>query len=97
MASIDMCEHDWPGSGCRECFPKKPKFNEYTEYRVPMEFENFPPLLILEHDGKYYSFNCTCRTGQSVWEEVKDKLDTLVQCEFTAEEVADLVQFKVEN
>lgn len=22
MSSIDMCEHDWPGSGCRECFPK---------------------------------------------------------------------------
>lgn len=21
MSSVDMCEHDWPGSGCRECFP----------------------------------------------------------------------------
>lgn len=19
MSSIDMCEHDWPGTGCREC------------------------------------------------------------------------------
>lgn len=19
MASADMCEHDWPGSGCKEC------------------------------------------------------------------------------
>jgi hypothetical protein len=70
---------------------------EYTEYRLPMEFELFPPLMILEHNGKYYSFNCTWRTAQSVWDEVKDKLDTLVQCEFTAEEIADLVQFKVED
>lgn len=23
MSSIDMCEHDWPGSGCKECFPPK--------------------------------------------------------------------------
>jgi hypothetical protein len=23
MSSVDMCEHDWPGSGCRECFPKQ--------------------------------------------------------------------------
>lgn len=22
MSSVDMCEHDWPGSGCPECFPK---------------------------------------------------------------------------
>ena len=22
MSSIDMCAHDWPGSGCPECFPK---------------------------------------------------------------------------
>ena len=22
MASVDMCEHDWPGTGCRQCFPK---------------------------------------------------------------------------
>ncbi len=21
MANVDMCEHDWPGSGCRQCFP----------------------------------------------------------------------------
>lgn len=21
MASVDMCEHDWPGTGCKECFP----------------------------------------------------------------------------
>ena len=19
MASVDMCEHDWPGTGCKEC------------------------------------------------------------------------------
>ncbi len=26
MSSVDMCEHDWPGSGCKECFPdKKPE------------------------------------------------------------------------
>jgi hypothetical protein len=24
MANIDMCEHDWPGSGCKQCFPAKP-------------------------------------------------------------------------
>jgi hypothetical protein len=94
MASIDMCEHDWPGSGCRECFPKKPKFIEYS---IPMDFENLPPAMVLGHEGKYYSFGRTWRTAQSVWDEVKDKLDTLVQCEFTAEEIADLVQFKVEN
>ena len=94
MASIDMCEHDWPGTGCRECFPKKPKFNEYS---IPMDFENLPPAMVLEYDGKYYSFGRTCRTAQSIWDEVKDKLDTLVQCEFTAEDIADLEQFKVEN
>lgn len=22
MSNVDMCEHNWPGSGCRECFPK---------------------------------------------------------------------------
>lgn len=22
MANVDMCEHDWPGSGCRKCFPR---------------------------------------------------------------------------
>lgn len=71
--------------------------NEYTEYRIPMTFENLPPILILEHEGRYYSFYGTCRTAQSVWDEVEDKLDTLVQCEFTAEEIADLVQCKVEN
>ena len=70
--------------------------NEYTEYRIPMAFENLPPILILEHEGKYYSFYGTCRTAQSVWDEVKDKLDTLLQCEFTAEEITDLVQCKVE-
>lgn len=30
--------------------------NEYTEYRIPMAFENLPPILILEHEGRYYSF-----------------------------------------
>lgn len=70
---------------------------EYTEYSIPMDFENLPPVMILEHEGKYYSFGRTCRTAQSVWDEVKDKLDTLVQCEFTAEEIADLAEFKVEN
>lgn len=23
MSNVDMCEHEWPGSGCEECFPKK--------------------------------------------------------------------------
>lgn len=67
------------------------------EYRVPMEFENFPPLLILEHEGKYYSFNCTCRTGQSVWEEVKDKLDTLITCDFDEDDIKDLAPYEVIN
>lgn len=71
--------------------------DEYTEYSIPTDFENLPPVMVLEHAGKYYSFNCTRRTAQSVWDEVKDKLDTLVQCEFTDEEIADLVQYKVEN
>ena len=22
MASVDMCDHGWPGSGCKRCFPK---------------------------------------------------------------------------
>lgn len=21
MASVDMCKHGWPGTGCKECFP----------------------------------------------------------------------------
>lgn len=70
---------------------------DYTEYRVPMEFEAFPPLLILEHGGKFYSFNCTCRTGQGVWDEVKDKLDSLITCDLNEDEIADLVRFKVES
>lgn len=74
--------------------PRKPKF---IEYRIPMEFENLPPAMVLEHEGKFYSFGRTCRTCQSIWDEVKDKLDSLVQCEFTDKEIADLEQFKVEN
>jgi hypothetical protein len=23
MASVDMCEHEWPGTGCKQCFPPK--------------------------------------------------------------------------
>ena len=92
MASIDMCEHDWPGTGCRECFPKKPKFNEYS---IPMDFENLPPVMVLEHNGKFYSFGRTCRTSQSVWDEVKDTLEFLKETSLTDEDIADLAQYKV--
>lgn len=68
---------------------------EYNEYRVPVEFENFPPLVILEHKGVYYSFNRTCRSGQSIWDEVKGKLDTLNTCTFDDEDIAYLAAYKV--
>lgn len=31
MASADMCEHDWPGSGCKECFPPKEQDRDALE------------------------------------------------------------------
>lgn len=68
-----------------------------NEYKIPVSVDNIPPVMVLEHEGKFYSFGCTFRTAQSVWTEVKNKLETLVQCEFTAEEVADMVQYKVEK
>lgn len=32
MANVDMCEHDWPGSGCKKCFPPK----AFDNFRWPL-------------------------------------------------------------
>lgn len=66
-----------------------------VEYSFPSGFENLPPAMVLEYEGKYYSFGRTCRTAQSVWEEVKDKLDTLVECQFTEEDIMCMAQYRV--
>lgn len=67
----------------------------FKEYSIPLGAENLPPLMVIEHSGKYYSFGRTCRTAESVWREVKDKLGTLVECHFTEEEIKDMGQFLV--
>lgn len=65
------------------------------EYSIPMDFENLPPVMVLEHDGKYYSFGRTCRSAQSVWDEVKDSLEFLKETHLTEDEIKDLVQYEV--
>ena len=49
---------------------------------------------IIEHEGKYYSFGATPRSFQGLWEEVKDKLDTLVTCDFTEEDILEISQYQ---
>ena len=34
MASVDMCEHGWPGSGCRECFPESAPIRKVGAIRL---------------------------------------------------------------
>ncbi len=63
-------------------------------YQVPTEF--IIPTTVIECDGKYYSFGATIRSCKSIWDEVKDKLDTLNECEFTEEDKASLAEFLVE-
>ena len=68
---------------------------EYNEYSIPMDFENLPPVMVLEYEGKFYSFGRTCRTAQSVWDEVKDSLEFLKETHLTDEGVVELAQYKV--
>lgn len=65
------------------------------EYSIPLDFENLPSVMILEHEGKYYSFGRTCRTAESVWDEVKYKLDSLTECGFTEDDIKDLAKYEV--
>lgn len=37
MASVDMCEHDWPGSGCKECAAGR------VAWRLGSAMARFPP------------------------------------------------------
>lgn len=34
MVSADMCEHDWPGSGCREC-----RAEREAQAKIPTQHE----------------------------------------------------------
>lgn len=54
------------------------KSEQVKAYRVPVGAP--VDVLVLEHLGNFYSFGCTCRSGESVWKEVKTKLDTLETC-----------------
>ena len=41
MASVDMCEHDWPGTGCKECFPIQIKrYDWHTDVGCMIESED---------------------------------------------------------
>ena len=48
MASVDMCEHGWPGSGCRECFPQPETQarlmyeKEAKNWPNPMKWDDLP-------------------------------------------------------
>ena len=57
-------------------------------YHIPTGF--IIPATVLEHDGKFYSFGATIRSFESIWEEVKDKLETLDVCDFSEEDLEEL-------
>jgi hypothetical protein len=63
-------------------------------YQLPQQFENLPPVTIIEHEGKYYSFGATLRSVSSIWEEVKDKLDTLITLDFTEEDILEIAPYE---
>lgn len=90
MASVDMCEHDWPGTGCKECFPKK--FVNY--YRVPYVII---PITVLEFEGKFYSFPHTIRSAQSIWDEVKYSLSSLKEMELDEAEKEEMKEYFVDS
>lgn len=63
-------------------------------YKIPGQFENLPPTTLIEHEGNYYSFGVTLRSVSSIWEEVKDKLDTLLTCDFTEEDILEISRYQ---
>ena len=64
----------------------KPEF-----YRIPSDIFD---IKVIKVNDKYYSFGFTCRSFNGIWEEVKNKLDTLETCDLTDE---DMNEFLVED
>lgn len=76
MANIDMCEHDWPGSGCIECFPSKspekgtePKEPGY--YWVKLFHSKYKPQIVYVNE-QFVVFACGDRNRYSFNEDVKE-------------------------
>ncbi len=63
-------------------------------FLLPQAFSNLPPVLVIEHQGSYYSFGTTLRTASSVWDEVKDNLDDLFKCDFSDSDIEELIVHK---
>lgn len=43
--------------------------------------------LVLEYENNFYSFGCTCRSSQSVWNEVKGRVHELEKCNSMKDEI----------
>ena len=57
MASIDMCEHDWPGTGCKECKREK-EANETWQARAALSAPSHGELSVLrEYRTAIRNFN----------------------------------------
>lgn len=54
-------------------------------YRVPIGMP--VDVLVLEYEDNFYSFGCTCRSSESVWREVKDRLGELETCNDLKEDI----------
>lgn len=72
--------------------------NEVRVYRVKFEddLDALPGILVLKIDDKYYHFGRTLRTGESVYNEVKNQVHQLNW--FEAEHLlVDIEMFFVES
>lgn len=63
-------------------------------YRIPYTIIG---ILILEYQGKFYSFGATVRSAKSIWEEVKEKLESLITVDYTEAEIEEVKQYFVEE
>lgn len=63
-------------------------------FLLPQELSNLPPVLVIQYQGSYYSFGATLRSASGVWDEVKDKLDTLTKCDFNDSDIEELASCK---
>lgn len=55
------------------------------------------PITVLEYEGKFYSFPHTIRSAKGIWEEVKNKLDSLTIMEMDEDEKQEMKEYFVES
>lgn len=64
-------------------------------YHIPSEFEGLP-YSVISVDGVFYSFGITVRSLKGIWEEVKDKLDSLESFDPSELDI-DFPEYEIEN